>query len=197
MNNVELFGAILGDVDLARRITDYLAGCARIPSRDELVRVRGVGEATADKILACCELSARYVVGTEAKEVISPDDVLSRLCDLKYESQEHFVVITLDSANHIIARHTITVGLANQTPAAPREVFRAAVLDNAVSIIVAHNHPSGSTEPSGEDMSITRLLVSAGEIMKIPVLDHIIISKSGYTSLCRLDPDMFKQGLSN
>ena len=197
MNNVELFGAILGDVDRARRITDYLAGCTRIPSRDELVRFRGVGEATADKILACCELSARYLVGTEAKAVVCPDDVLDRLCDLKYESQEHFVVITLDNANHVIARHTVTVGLANQTPAAPREVFRPALMDNASSIIVAHNHPSGSTEPSEEDMAITRLLISAGKIMKIPVLDHIIISKSGYTSLCRLDPDMFKEGLSN
>lgn len=197
MNNVELFGAILGDIDLARRITDYLAGCARIPTRDELVRFRGVGEATADKILACCELSARYVVGTEAKTVISPDDVLNRLCDLKYESQEHFVVITLDSANHVIARHNVTVGLANQTPVAPREVFRPALMDNAVSVILAHNHPSGSTEPSEEDMSITRLLVSSGKIMKIPVLDHIIISKSGYTSLCRRDPDMFAEGLSN
>lgn len=197
MNNVELFGAILGDVDLARRITDYLAGCTRIPTRDELVRFRGVGEATADKILACCELSARYVVGTEAKSVISPDDVLSRLCDLKYESQEHFVVFTLDNANHVISRHTVTVGLANQTPAAPREVFRPALMDNATSIIVAHNHPSGSTEPSGEDMAITRLLISAGKIMKIPVIDHIIISKSGYTSLCRCYPDMFAEGMSN
>lgn len=196
MNNVELFGAILGDIDLARRITDYLAGCARIPTRDELVRFRGVGEATADKILACCELSARYVVGTEAKTVISPDDVLNRLCDLKYESQEHFVVITLDSANHVIARHNVTVGLANQTPVAPREVFRPALMDNAVSVILAHNHPSGSTEPSEEDMSITRLLVSSGKIMKIPVLDHIIISKSGYISLCRRDPDMFAAGMS-
>lgn len=191
-----LFGAVLGDVDLARRVTDYLAGCTVIPSREELMRFRGVGESTADKILACCELSARYVVGTQARTLVNPDDAMPLLCGLKFETQEHFVVITLDASNHVIATHEVTVGLVNQTPVAPREVFRVALLDNAVSIILAHNHPSGSTEPSAQDWGVTRELCGAGKIMKIPVLDHIVVGKCGYTSMCRMDPCIFELSMN-
>lgn len=191
-----LFGAILGDVDLARRVTDYLAGCTGIPSKENLMNFRGIGESTAEKIIACCELSARYVVGTEARSVINPEDAMPYLCWMKFEPQEHFVVLTLDSANHVIGKHDVTVGLVNQTPIAPREVFRAALLDNAVSIMVAHNHPSGSTEPSEQDWAITRMICAAGKIMKISVVDHIVVGKCGYTSMCREDPCIFESSMS-
>ena len=187
-----LFAAVLGDVELARRVCDYLATCTVIPTRETLMRFRGVGETTADKIIACCELSARYVVGTQAKAVTGPEDVLPRLCALKFEERERFVVVTLDASNHIIGTHEVTVGLVNQTPVAPREVFRVALMDNAVSIIVAHNHPSGSSDPSSQDIAITRTLCAAGKIMKIPVLDHLVVSKGGYTSICRIEPDIFE-----
>jgi len=191
-----LFGAVLGDVVLARQVTDYLASRSTIPSRDELMRFRGVGGSTADKIIACCELSARYVVGTQAREVVNPDDAMPYLCGLKFSTQERFVVLTLDSVNHVIGTHEVTVGLVNQTQVAPREVFRVALLDNAVSIIVAHNHPSGSTEPSTQDWGITRELCSAGKIMKIPVLDHIVVGKCGVTSMCRIDPYVFDSSIN-
>lgn len=190
-----LFGAILGDIDLARRVTDYLASCTGIPSKENLMNFRGIGESTAEKIIACCELSARYVVGTEAKNVTNPEDAMPYLCGLKFEPQEHFVVLTLDAANHVINKHDVTVGLVNQTQVAPREVFRRALLDNAVSIMMAHNHPSGSTEPSKEDWGITRLICDAGKIMKISVIDHIVVGKCGYTSMCRMDPDLFRSSM--
>ena len=190
--NGALFAAILGDVDTARRVEDYLSTSAKLPTIDELCRIRGIGKKTAEKVLACCELSARYICGMATQKVAGPEDVLPRLASLKYEQQEHMMVVTLDSSNHIIGVHQLTTGLVNQTPVHPREAFRAAILDNAVSVIFAHNHPSGSTEPSAEDMSITRVLCASGKILQIPVLDHLIISKSGYTSICRREPDIFE-----
>ena len=190
-----LLAAIIGNAETAYSVEKFLASNTKIPSTEELMKIRGVGEATAEKILACCELSARYMVGTEAESVIDPESIARRLSFLKYEQQEHFCVVTLDSANHVINIHDVTTGLVNQCPAQPREVFRCAVLDNAVSVIVAHNHPSGSTEESREDVSVTRMLAAAGKIMKIPVIDHIIMSKTGFSSLCRKFPEMFEAGI--
>ena len=189
----ELFTRVLGNVDLAKRVCDLLTAHVSIPSREQLTRIYGIGERKADIVLACMEMSSHYFVGTEAKSVIAPEDVLGRIAFLKFVPQEHFVVITLDSSNHIINVHDVTKGLVSQTPVHPREVFRCALQDSAVSVIVAHNHPSGSTTPSNEDVAITRVIVAAGKIMQVPVIDHIIISRSGYLSMCRDTPDMFER----
>jgi DNA repair protein RadC len=125
--------------------------------------------------------------------IISPEDLLSRLAGLKFAAQEHFVVVTLNSANFVINVHDVTAGLVNQAPIAPREAFAKAIEDRAVSVILAHNHPSGSTEPSEQDFAITRMLCAAGKVLQIPVIDHIIVGKGGYTSMCRLDPEMFEK----
>lgn len=191
--NGALFAAILGDVDTARRIEDFLSSSVKIPTVSELCKIRGIGKKTAEKVLACCELSARYFVGTEAKNVTTPEEIAALLAFAKYEAQEHIYVVTLDSANHVIDKHELTTGLVNQTPVHPREAFRHAILDGAVSVIFAHNHPSGSLKPSPEDMSITRVLCAAGKILQIPVLDHIILSRTGVKSICREYPEIFEQ----
>ena len=191
-----LLTLILGNPVTAYNVENFLASSPKIPSKEELMKIDGVGEANALKVLACCELSTRYIVGTEAKSVTSPEDVIPRLAFLKFEEQEHFVVITLDSSNHVIGVHDVTKGLVNQTQAAPREVFRHAVMDNAVSVMVAHNHPSGSTEPSKEDIGITRVLCAAGKIMQVPVIDHIVIGRCGFTSICRENPELFDRVLA-
>ena len=192
-SNGVLLTAILGDSMTAWRVEEFLKTSPRIPTAEDLKRIKGVGPATAEKILAVCELSARYIVGTEQTAVTAPEDVIPRLSWLKYEQQEHFILVTLDSANHIIGVHELTKGLANQTAVHPREAFREAIKDDAVSVMFAHNHPSGSTEPSAEDMSITRVLCASGRILQIPVLDHLIISKAGFTSICRQAPEIFEK----
>lgn len=188
-----LFTAILGDPMLAYRVEKIIANSTRLPKKHELMRINGVGEATALKILACCELSARYFVGTEATSISNPEQLAVRFCSLRFEPQEHFCMASLDSANHIIDVHDVYVGLANKVPVHPREVFRNAILDNATSIAVAHNHPSGSTEPSDEDIAITRCLVAAGNIMRIPVIDHLIVSRTGTASMLRQMPELFEK----
>ena len=186
-----LLALILGDVDVAFKVEKLLSESVTIPTVEQLTKIRGVGLAIARKVLACCEMSARYIVGEKAESVTEPEYIGRLLASLKYEDQEHLVCVTLDSKNHIINKHIITTGLVNQTPVHPREAFREAVKDNAVSVIFAHNHPSGSTNPSPEDISITRVLNAAGKILQIPVLDHVIISRTGVHSICREHPEMF------
>ncbi len=104
------------------------------------------------------------------------------ICDL---AQEAFFVLTLTNANKIINKHLVTLGILNATVIHPREVFRAAILDGAATIVLVHNHPGGDPRPSPEDINTTKQLVEAGKIVGIHVLDHIIVGHSPdqYTSM--------------
>ena len=114
----------------------------------------------------------------------SPSDVFENYQSLfKDQVRERFVVFWLSSANKVIGFEIISEGILNSSLTHPREVFRGSIVATAASIILAHNHPSGSLEPSQEDISITKQLVEAGKICGIPVHDHIIFAGDSYTSL--------------
>lgn len=115
--------------------------------------------------------------------VNSPETALPYLEDIRNQSAEHFVCLTLNSGGNVINCRVITIGLMNHSLVHPRETFRGAILDNAASIIIAHNHPSGSLEPSSQDIAITRQLTEAGSIIGISVLDHVIVTKTGFCSM--------------
>jgi DNA repair protein RadC len=119
------------------------------------------------------------------KYIRTPEDAAKIVNDyLQGVDREHFVGLYLNSANALIAIHTVSVGTLNSSLVHPREVFKLALMVNAASIIVSHNHPSGNAEPSQEDLSVTRQLVEAGKILGIPVHDHIITTgRTTYTSL--------------
>ena len=119
--------------------------------------------------------------GPEIK-ISGPADVFQAVRRYAKKEQEHFLVITLDSANKIIRVHIVFIGLLNRSLVHPREVFLRAIKDNSAGIIVSHNHPSGSLEPSNEDREVTRRLSEAGMLIGIPVLDHVLISKMGFSS---------------
>lgn len=186
-----LLAVILGNPETAYHVSNFMSSSNNIPTLDQLQKIRGVGRSGALKVLACLELSSKYIVGTKSQTYHFAEDIAARISFLKFEVQENLCLITMDSANHIINVHELTTGLVNQTPVHPREAFRHAIADNATSVIFAHNHPSGCTEESEEDLKITRVLVAAGKIIQIPVIDHIIISKSGFNSLLRKFPEMF------
>lgn len=116
--------------------------------------------------------------------ISSPKDAVHILIEyLRGVDREHFVGLYLDSANKLIGIHTISIGILNSSLVHPREVFKLALMMNAASIIVAHNHPSGNAEPSGEDIKLTRQLAEAGKIMGIPIHDHLIVTDhNGFTS---------------
>lgn len=199
LSNEELLALILGSgtqecnvFELSRHISDYLSSATQVPTIESLCRIRGLGKVKATQILACLELSGRYILSNKAVAVMTPEDLLSRIAYMKYEAQEHLVAVTLNSANNVINIHELTTGLVNQTPVHPREAFVKAIEDRAVAVIFVHNHPSGSTEPSEQDYAITKVLCAAGKIVQIPVIDHIIIGKCGFTSLCREMPELFE-----
>ena len=97
--------------------------------------------------------------------------------------REHFMCLHLDAKNRLISRETVSIGHLTAALVHPREVFKAAILANAASIALIHGHPSGDPEPSREDVEITRRLVKAGELLGIPVLDHVVVATRGHVSL--------------
>ena len=122
----------------------------------------------------------------ETAVIKSPAEVYQaakQLLALHEEPEEHFCILCLNIKNKIVGVHTISIGSLNASIVHPREVFKAAMLNNASAIICLHNHPSGDPEPSKEDIEITRRLVEAGEIIGIEVLDHVIIGEQRYLSM--------------
>lgn len=128
------------------------------------------------------ESSATYETAT-IKTPQECYEAAKRLLELHEEPEEHFCIICLNVKNKVVGVHTISVGTLNTSLVHPREVFKAAMLNNASAIILLHNHPSGDPEPSLEDTTTTQRLVSAGEIMGIKVLDHVIVGDGRYVSL--------------
>ncbi|MCS6963416.1 DNA repair protein RadC [Thermoflexus sp.] len=161
-----------------------LAGLARTPAH-ELARIPGVGLAKAAQIQAALELGRRVAAATpeERPPVRSAHDAYLLLADMADLEQETLRVLLLDTRGRVLAIPTIYVGNVNTTLVRPAEIFREAIRRNAVSLIIAHNHPSGDPAPSPEDIALTRDLVAAGRLLGIGVLDHLIIGRGRYTSL--------------
>jgi DNA repair protein RadC len=137
---------------------------------------------------ALIELGRRMVEAGkgEVREFSDPDAVAEYLSDLRDQKREFFVALLLDAKNQLIRRADVHIGTANTSLVGAREVFREAVKDGAVGIIVAHNHPSGDPTPSPEDVAVTRQLRDAGKLLDIPLLDHVIIGESRHVSLRRM-----------
>ena len=112
-----------------------------------------------------------------------PDDLGKFVEPLKMLSEEHFVAYHLDARNQVTNVHVVSHGTVSASLVHPREVFKAAVLANAHSLIVAHNHPAGSMTPSSEDIETTKTLIKAGDILGVRVIDHLIVSSNGQCSL--------------
>ena len=172
---------------VAGDVVRYLKDTGGSPSYDALIAIDGVGSAKACEIMACFELGRRYQEEDLSEHrITSPGDVLPLVAAWRDKKQEYFICITLNGAGEVIERRTVTIGILNQSLVHPREVFSDAITDRAASVILVHNHPSGTLDPSSQDIGITRQLVEAGSILGIRVLDHIIITKKGYVSLKEL-----------
>jgi DNA repair protein RadC len=169
--------------ELAEEVSGVLEKKSRMPTIGELLEIHGLGPAKAAQILACLELSGRFMLGTQDKAVESPAELMPQLAFLKHLKQEQMVLVTLNGNNKVIRIHRITVGTANSTQVHPREAFAPALEDRAVSVVFAHNHPSGCPEPSVEDLLLTQRLCEVGRILEIPVLDHLVVSSGGFTSI--------------
>jgi DNA repair protein RadC len=189
----ELISAILGkgisnrDIIAISRDVAALLKRENLPGYKNLIDIEGIGQSKACILLACFEIARRYGKPVEklALKITSPADILEipEITEIRYKKQEHFLVVTLNGASEVIQPRTITMGLLNHSLVHPREVYCDAITDRAASIICVHNHPSGNLEASTQDLQITTQLAQAGKILGIPLLDHIIVSKTGITSL--------------
>jgi len=154
-------------------------------SLEELTQVKGIGLAKASQIKACFELGKRQDLEIDLKDfdIKDPQSIVKAIrATIKDKAKEHFKLILLNSRNKIIGISTISIGTLNANLVHPREVFKEAIIHNASSVVLAHNHPSGDPEPSEADLEITKRIIEAGKIMGIDVLDHIIITKTGFMS---------------
>lgn len=153
-------------------------------SIEELSQIKGIGIAKSAQIKAAIEMGRRVFTQAppyKSQELDDPEKVYRLIkSKLKDYRKEHFYIIPINSRNWSIAE--ISVGTLNASLVHPREVFLEAIKANAASVLFAHNHPSGNSEPSEDDLTITKRLVEAGKILGIEVLDHIIVTKDNFLS---------------
>lgn len=168
---------------IAKKIQKILQKGADSLTYESLTAIKGVSTATAGKIMSALELTRRHLV-RDITPLLTGDDILARLSDLRSKKQEHFICLSLDGGQRLIAQRTITIGTLDSVLAHPREVFADAIADRAASIIVAHNHPSGDPNPSDQDIALTQQLAAAGQLLGINLLDHLILTKTSHFS-CR------------
>jgi len=195
LTDQELIAAILGsggpgrDVrDLSREIASCIQENPDTLGYADLAGIRGMGPAKSSQIVACLELARRtYRKDGRKPKIVTPADILPHVSFLTGKKQEYFICITLNGAHEVIQVRTITMGLLNHSLVHPREVFADAITDRAAAILCVHNHPSGTLEPSREDLAITRQLADAGTILGIRLLDHLIVTDSGHLSMKERD----------
>ncbi len=151
----------------------------------KLSKINGIGPGKASLLLAAFELTKRAleVEDNNLPTINSAKDAMAQLQELRAAKKEHFVVLYLNARNQLIHKEAISVGTLNASLIHPREVFKPAVDHLAASVIVAHNHPSGDCEPSEDDLKVTEKLKEAGKIMGVEIIDHIIVTGSGFRGL--------------
>ncbi len=137
------------------------------------------------QIAACAELGRRFFQHNERGIAIirTPQDAFNYLKDMRDLSKEHLRGLYLNNQHKVIHDEVISIGTIDTNIFHPREVFKPALEYSAVAVILAHNHPSGSLEPSDADIEITKQLVQSGKIMGIQLLDHMIVTKDSFTSI--------------
>ena len=154
-------------------------------SIEELSSVKGIGLAKATQIKAAFEIGRRLSTQTEpykSKELTNPEKVFKFMrSKIKDYKKERLYAIALNTRGWTV--NEISVGALDSSMAHPREAFSEAIKSNASSVIFVHNHPSGNTEPSEEDVKLTKRLMKAGELLGIKVLDHIIITTKNFRSI--------------
>jgi DNA repair protein RadC len=202
LKNAELIAILLGTgqgagklsaIGLGEYILNHLSQHQRDPlerlrdvSPQELMDIEGVGPAKATAILAAIELGQRACLLRPPDRAVidSPEKAVNALSrELAHYAQERFAILLLDVKNRLLGTKLITIGTATETLAPPREIFREVLKQGATKIIVAHNHPSGSTEPSQADIELTRQLLAGAKFLGVPLLDHLILGHNEWTSI--------------
>jgi DNA repair protein RadC len=189
LSDLELLAVLIGSGNkerpvqvLARELLQILDRTASSIDLADLKSIKGLGTAKAALICAALEIGRRRLP-TKRRQISSPNDVFPLIQHYGDRRQEQFLSIALNGAHEVMSVSVVSVGLVNRTLVHPREVFADAVGQRATAVIVAHNHPSGNLQPSGEDLEVTKRLRNAGDILGIKVLDHLIFDQEHFYSL--------------
>ncbi len=175
-------------IELAQKLISKHTNLAQLAlqSAESLQKNIGIGKDKAATLVAAFEISRRVESQSKwfsNKSITSPSEVAKMFIPLmRDEVKEKFIVVSLNSANRIIRYNIISTGNLTGSIVHPREVFKVAIENNSANIILLHNHPSGNSEPSNEDIKTTKKLVDAGKLLDIEVFDHIIIADNSYSS---------------
>ena len=195
----ELLAIVLGHgvprtsaLELANAVLDAVGGLHGLAraSPDDLRRVPGIGTARASQLIAAIEAGRRTLVRgrRERVQIKSARDAAELLVpEFGSRPVEQFGVLLLDTKHRVLRTTLLSVGTLDASIVHPREVFREAASGGASAIVVFHNHPSGDPTPSGDDIALTRRLVTAGDLMGITVLDHVIVAENAFFSMKERD----------
>jgi DNA repair protein RadC len=153
-----------------------------ITVEDLMEEISGMGLAKASLICAALEFGRRRLPA-KRKQIVFPSDVFPLLRHYGTRQQEHFLCVSLNGAHEVVSIQVVSIGLVNHTLVHPREVFADPLRERATAVIVAHNHPSGNLLPSNDDRNITKRLRTAGDLLGIQVLDHLIFSDETFHSM--------------
>ena len=188
LSDIELLAVLIGSgtrrhdvMSMAAAVLQVVDGCLSAGVAD-LCSIPGMGTAKASIIVSALEF-ARRRIRPHGLKISFPPDVYPLIRHIADRRQEHFLCISLNGANEVIAIRTVSVGLVNRALVHPREVYADPITDRAAAVIVAHNHPSGNLCPSQDDLAVTRQLKEAGETLGIKLLDHLIFNQTSYYSL--------------
>ena len=171
----------VGVTAISRAVLELCDATPGLPSLASLQAIHGLGKAKASLIAAALEF-ARRTLCPERRRITHPAEVLPVIQHYADRKQEHFLCVSLNGAHEVIACRVVSIGLVNRTVVHPREVFADPLTDRAAAVVVAHNHPSGNVQPSPDDRDVTARLRSAGDILGVSVLDHIVFGTRGYYS---------------
>lgn len=190
LSDYELIMAIIGSGNATADVTQISREVLRVVRQrgsdlkyDDLIQIKALGPAKAAQLMASYELWRRRFEVSDRPVIDSMADAVVQLADVRGKKQEHFVCMTLDGANRLIQRRIVSVGILNASLVHPREVFADVITDRAAGIIVAHNHPSGTTTPSPEDIQTTKRLKEVAELLGIGFYDHLIVTADDYRSI--------------
>ena len=180
-------------VDLAHRILnagpDGLLNLIRLDT-EQLTGIRGIGPVKAVQLKCIGELARRIAVTQRKKQISlqSPESIASYFMEkMRHERKEQLMLAMFDSKGMLLGERLLSVGTSNAALISAKDIYRAALQEQAVYIVILHNHPSGNPEPSREDILITRKIRERGELLDILLMDHIIIGDNEYFSFCEQD----------
>lgn len=186
LSNRDLLAHLLQDVESAEKLLDTYQTLEEIGKRSvNELKTYGLSQSNAERLHSAFELSRRYGQSFSERVTIgNPADVARVMIPIVRGSEkECLYILILDTKMGVKKVECVTTGILNASLIHPREIFKIAIAESASSIIISHNHPSGNCDPSGEDIKITKVLVQSGELLQIPVNDHVIIGDGTYYSL--------------